>query len=529
MNFAWVRRANERLPRCTGVALTCAGICTSLLVAACTPFTGRDGSGGGSNTSSTGPSNGQPTSSSTGNDGFACTPSPGSAIGEACGIFVRAGATGDGTLAAPVGTISEAVALAIVPSTKAIYVCTGSFDEAVDLPADVSLFGALDCSSGVRWKDAPGPTDRTILTAASDAVPLTIASGTAALYGFSVTSRNALTEGRSSVAIAILGGQLSLSYGDAHAGDGAKGSAGATPLGMGAGGVIGQGGGAWPAMLCLMGGPLAGAVGGLATVNPACVNSSGGSGGSGGPGGVLGGVGDAAGNGTGGVAGLPLSNSNGGFGAGCNNIVCTACQIGGVGASGALGNNGAPGTGLGTLTATGVEGLTGEAGFTGPSGQGGGGGGGQRTAAFASCGTDGGGGGGTGGCGGVGGTGGGFGGSSIAILSLGANLLIDHANASVGKGAAGGNGAAGQLGGGGAAGGNGHGACGGGKGGDGGSGGTGAGGSGGHAVGLAFIGMAPDTTGLSVDVSSAAPGTGGTGGLPSGMGATGSVAETQMF
>ncbi len=517
MSFASTGRGEDSRFRRASVVAACLGIYAGVFHTACTPFAG-DGAGGG-NTTSTNPS------SSTGSDGGACTPTPGSAVSPDCGVFVKSGATGgDGSIASPFGTITAAVANA--SATQPVYVCKGAFDEKVDLPPGVSLYGGLDCSSGVYWKDAPAVVDRTTLTSSADTIPLTIRAGTASIFGFSIKSRNVVTPSRSSVAVSILGGDVSLAYVDARSGNGAPGSPGSTPPGSGAVGVAGQGGKYWTALQCVMAFGSAG--GGAVTINPTCSDSSGGMGGDGGPKGVTGGPGDPSGNGSSGMSGVPNLGANLGFGAGCTSI-CYPCFVGKSGVNGATGNEGAPGSGLGTLAAKGVVRHDGGSGFTGPSGQGGGGGGGARTSGNALCGGGGGGGGGSGGCGGLGGMGGGYGGSSIAIVSLGATLALDHVSAAVGKGAKGGAGAGGQLGGGGGPGGPAQAACGGGMGGSGGPGGTGAGGSGGHALGLAFTGAAPDTSGLSVDLTTAGPGIGGAGESIISKGVDGVSAQFQAF
>lgn len=500
----------------------------SAVVAACKPFEG-DGTGGGASTGSTGSTTGTQATGSTGTGvDPRCTPMTGNPVAADCGVFVKAGSTGgDGSQASPVGTLGEAVAIVASGTPKPIYVCTGAFDEAVDLQPNVSLFGGLDCTSGYVWKDVMNPAERSTLTAASDQVPLTVEAGTATIYGFVITSKNATTPGKSSVGLAIQGGGVTLELLDVHAGDGAKGTSATSPGGMAAGGVMGTMGGHYSnATTCLMVNAI-GALGAPAVNNPNCADSTGGKGGDGGKGNVVGGPGDSSGDAKSGVDGMPLVLNNHGLGGGCA-AICNSCTAGTAGMNGGQGDPGVAGMGLGMLSALGVEGSAGGTGFPGHSGQGGGGGGGQRTSGMAACGGDGGASGGAGGCGGAGGPGGGYGGSSIGIVSLGAALSFDQVRVTVGHGADGGAGAAGQLGGIGLAGGpaTGTGGCAGGKGGDGGQGGTGAGGSGGHAVGLAFTGAMPDVSKLSVDLTAAVAGSGGMGGN---AGPMGTAVETLAF
>jgi hypothetical protein len=192
---------------------------------------------------------------------------------------------------------------------------------------------------------------------------------------------------------------------------------------------------------------------------------------------------------------------------------------------GSPGANGDPGAGagaadLGTLDPDlGIVGANGTPGTAGKPGQGGGGGGGAKGLLNCGGGQAGGGAsggsGGSGGCGGKPGQGGMAGGSSIALVSVDASVIVIDTTLRVGTGGRGGKGGDLQPGGSGGQpglGGNGFSgsnpACSGGMGGKGGNGGPGGGGRGGHALALAYKGSRPLDTGLLTFA-----GTAGEGGL----------------
>lgn len=171
------------------------------------------------------------------------------------------------------------------------------------------------------------------------------------------------------------------------------------------------------------------------------------------------------------------------------------------GLDGIDGAHGAGGVALGTFAANGTwiagAGKTGVRGTAGTGGGGGSGGGADFPGFFDFFlqGGGGGGAGGGGGCGGSGGPGGGGGGSSIGVLAIGSNLILDDVwirTGAAGDGAVGLVGAAGGLGGPGGVPGNGAGDDAreggvGGTGGNGGSGGHGGGGAGGNSIGVWLV------------------------------------------
>jgi hypothetical protein len=422
-----------------------------------------------------------------------CDPSKSAGpVADSCGVFVSvSGDDGNaGTKEKPVKTIGAALG-----KGTAIYACAGAmpFSKAVTVSKAATLFGALDCTT---WGyDA---TNKTQLTAAADAVPLTLgsAAGGSEVHDFAITAADAMTAGGSSIAIIDDGASLVLERVSVTAGAGAKGDAGAVQMQVvtapTADGSMGQAN-----MTCMLAGPIAGGGGGK--------NMCGGIATSGGVGGQ--GIADVSGGN--GNPGNPMLPSNGGSG----QVGAASCNASDPkGADGTSGSGGMGARGIGDISSTGYLGATGMVGMAGSPGQGGGGGGGAHacdspTDMFAG---PSGGGGGAGGCPGEPGNLGQSGGSSIGILVLGAAVTLKTASITTHDGGGGGTGGDGQLGGNGGQPGNAGGgaSCSGGKGGQGGAGGPGGGGAGGHSIAIAMKG------GTLPDLSSTTtvPGMGGSGG-----------------
>jgi hypothetical protein len=436
-----------------------------------------------------------------------------------------------GTRDQPLQTLTAAVA-----KGSTIYACNGAsgFSEAVVVDKAVTLFGALDCTI---W--AYDATNKTQLTAASDAVPLTlsISAGGSGVEDVEITAADALKDGGSSIAVIVADGVMaSFIRTDITAGNGKDGLAGTTPTMS-----VGPTSPTDPMIAGTDGGNACTAtsqqLGGAAVTNPLCASIGG-----------AGGVG-AVSNGSNGDVN-PATPQTALGGAGQPNMDPTnmwSCLAGsGLGTGGTTGGNGKPGTGakssdLGALDAqSGYTGVAGTPGGVGQPGQGGGGGGGAKgktTCAGASGGS-----GGAGGCAGNGGTGGTAGGASIGIVSLGGTLVLATVTISLGTAGKGGDGAVGQGGGVGGKGGSGGigdatapataSACDGGNGGPGGQGGTGGGGRGGHAIGIAYTGtVAPSMAGVSF-LSEGTAGMGGAGDDSMGNlgdGAPGVAVDTQGF
>jgi hypothetical protein len=415
-------------------------------------------------------------------------------VADACGVFVSV--TGDdgaaGTKAKPLKTIQAALA-----KGSTIYACAGtsSFTEAVTIGKAVTLFGALDCAG---WGyDA---SKKTQLTAAADAVPLTLTSAASGseVRDFAIGAADAAAAGGSSIAVLDDHADLALENVDVTAGVGAAGAAGDAQAQV-----------MTPAM----------ASGSPGTDDPTCNVPGSISGGLGGKnmcdgmttGGGIGGTGIADVAGGDGSGGKPvMTPSNGGVG----QTNGASCKPGQPGIDGGPGTAGTGARGIGDISASGYQAASGALGMSGVPGQGGGGGGGARQ-----CDVNGmfagpsGGGGGAGGCAGAPGKPGQGGGSSIGILALGAKLTLATVTLTTKDGGKGGGGGNGQPGGTGGQQGNqgGSGACPGGPGGQGGAGGPGGGGSGGHSAAIVVKGgQLPDLASTTImHGNGAAGGTGG--------------------
>ncbi len=445
--------------------------------------------GGGSTSSSTG----------TGGTPILCIPSESkNPVVDSCGVFVSSSlgaddmAAGRGSKTKPYKTIGAAL---MKSDVTRVYVCAESFSEEVVVATAVELYGGLDCKS---WAYV-GATTKTMLTAASDLIPLTLgnAAGLATVEDFALVAAAAKAPGGSSIAVLANGATASLTRcaltsGDASAGDpGVSGGAQAAQAEAGkaggdAGAVAVMGGGGGQNLVCSL------------------------AGGKGGDGGV---IGTMSGNGGDGFQGDMGVGGLKGLGQ-----TTTGCTPGGQGDLGIPGPVALGAQGAGKLSATGYQGTDGDAGQDGTHGKSGGGGGGSKASATVH--GAGGGGGGAGGCGGKQGTGGKAGGSSLALVSIGAKVTLAGCKLATGKGGAGGKGGDGQFGQAGgdpAFGGKGSGtvvnACAGGFGGAGGPGSNGGGGLGGHSLSLAVTGSVPTLDPATQKaITLGAKGTGGPGG-----------------
>jgi hypothetical protein len=415
-----------------------------------------------------------------------------SAVSDTCGIFVSpSGDDGNqGTKEKPLKTLGAALGKGM-----AIYACAGAtpFSEVVTVNKAVTLFGAMDCTS---W--AYDATNKTQLTAAADAVPLTLTSAASGseLHDFAITAADATTAGASSIAIVDDGASVLLKGVSVTAGAGAAGATGMAQTQVATPSMANGQPGADDAA-CSMAGVFGGA-GGTDTCSG--TDTSGG----------VGGDGLAAGAGGNGGDGFPMTAANGGTG----ETSAASCNPGTKGSDGSAGTPGMGARGIGEVSATGYVGATGTLGAVGTPGQGGGGGGGALACdpadtppKFAG---PSGGGGGAGGCPGGSGNPGQSGGSSIGILAIGATLALTTVSITTNDGGAGGAGGDGQRG---ASGGlpgaaGAASACGGGPGGQGGAGGPGGGGAGGHSVAVAVKGGALP----SLSSTTIVPGVGGAGG-----------------
>lgn len=419
-----------------------------------------------------------------GSDGAACdrgkTPSQDPCvITETYGVFVATGGndtTGHGTKAAPYATIGKGIDAA-VPAGKRVYVCAGTYAEALKLDTardGASVFGGLDCTS---WSYSA--SNAVVVTPAQPGYALELDGLTVGAtfedLEFDAQDAPSGTPGASSIAAFVSGSQnVTLQR--------VKLVAGAV-IAAGASGA--SGGSAGNASNHFDGGAPNGAsatasAAGGATVCP-CPDGTSSTGGQGGSAAQTPGGGSPSY----GVVGYGGPGTNG-----------TSCGAGGTAQDG----DNAPvaaadtaSTAYGTQSDAGWTPATGTAGSNGKPGQGGGGGGdGPSSNGF-------GGGGACGGCGGSGGKPGLGGGSSIALLSIQSNITFVSCALTAkaaGAGGAGGNGETGQAGG---TGGNrATSACLGGAGGNSGGGNGGQGGPGGLALGIGFSGAAPTIDGTLV-------------------------------
>lgn len=367
-----------------------------------------------------------------------------------CGVFVdaNAGPGGEGTQSAPFGSITEAM----LASPSHVYVCDHDLHETVTLPPDVEVHGGLDCEQGWRWDFKR----QTLLTHDPDVVPLRVHGGNGSggltkITGFHVVAASSAQPEGSSIAVILDHAKGRFERSTIEAGDALQTQ---PPGTLGVDGANGE--------------SAVGQLGGLSSCG-----SIGGDGG------------DAALEVRDGSPGMPMGGAGG---IGLENEECTNGAAGSSGAS--LSSEPPDAFGRGMIDVLGFHPPAAGIGLPGQHGNGGGGG--------AAIGLPGGGGG-AGGCGGTGGGPGLSGGSSIAVISIDSILTFQDTHASSGLGGNGSAGGLGGLGGEGASGdleGN---ACNGGPGGRGANGGVGGKGAGGHSIVVAYTGLSPVTTALSIE------------------------------
>ncbi|WP_437945927.1 hypothetical protein WME98_34320 [Sorangium sp. So ce296] len=438
----------------------------------------------------------------------------GAGVDDGCGVFVSE--DGDdgavGTKEAPLRSIGEAIARVEGADKPHVYVCVGTFEEAVSVQTKVSIFGRLDCKTeGANWRWTS--TAETILTTPPTAPPgtapltMSAAGKSVRIEDFHVVAPPITVDledpdnpdnkdryGKSSIAVIADGGNIALERCTFDAGEAAPGAPGALHRQRATKGGDGSSGSeACTAGTVTTDEPPENDCG---MPNDSSDNSIGG----------LGGIGTSTQAGLG-APGSPGEDANPNGGTRSSG---GACGNGKDGQAGKAGDAGDDAKGTGAIDSTGFTGLTGGTGKPGTPGQGGGGGAGARGGSACPAGSPGlggasGGSGGAGGCGGEGGKGGGPGGSSIALLSINATLTFEDVLLKAKAGGRGGPGGEGQVGGaGGALGRGGTGptalstGCDGGRGGDGGPGGPGGKGSDGHSLGIAYLGHPPPEEGEGV-------------------------------
>lgn len=390
-------------------------------------------------------------------------------VSDGKGVFVKAGASGgDGTRGKPFGTIGEGLAKA---AGRAVFVCEGTYAEALELSGAVALYGGFDCATFAH-------AGKKSTLASPKALAVTVKPGAAVvLQDFVVRAADGSTPGESSVAVFANAAQsVQIARSELTAGAGAAGAMGQAGAAGEAGDVgkapVGNAGGDPGVRTCNDGTKSVGGAGGAVNAGPTFAPGTDGT-----------------------STPANYMEANGAFtGAG------GSAYDGNPATSGRAGKNGAPGSTLGapadidgTLDGAGWIASSGKAGGTGFPGQGGGGGG-----AGGSDGSGGpGGGGGSGGCGGGSGAGGQGGGSSIAIVAFQSEVKLTDTKLVSGVPGAGGQGGTGGAGGGGGGVGSVTGATGGG-GGNGAGGNGGGGGTGGSSFGVLYKGKAPMISGAAV-------------------------------
>ncbi len=399
------------------------------------------------------------------------TPTDPKCVDDTSALFVSKTGTsgGEGTRANPVNTVGIALQK-IDAKRRRIYICEGTYEEDVAFNSaqnGVSLIGGVDCS----WNAKAGA--KPVLGGSANPMKAVGVSGLA-LVDIAVEAKDA-TNGGSSIALFVSGGDVTLKGVRLVAGNGGNGANGKleefknfpTQTDLNGNDGTAAGGGPEKPVTCPDGAKTVGGKGGNA--------------------------GDP------GQPGLPTLDGGAGGTVG-------ACETSGLG-----GSKGSPGLPAGIAASASVVGALTAAGWTpepgangkpGGPGQGGGGGGGFGGT---------GGSGGAGGCGGAGGGGGSGGGASVAIAAFTARVKLAASSARTQSGGAGGNGAEGQMGQAifglrGVGTGN---ACNGGSGGIGGKGGAGGGGAGGVSVGLLTKGGSldiDDATKAAIQLGSPGPG-----------------------
>ena len=423
------------------------------------------------------------------------------------GIYVKT--TGDdswdGTMAAPVKTITQGLARAQALMVDTVYVAEGLYNEVVVLIEGVNLVGGLDADN---W--SVQSYHFSVITGSSRPVRAAYIYGATTVVGFEIVAVDAAGSGEASIAVTVVDCSSALEFYDCilTAGNGGYGNSG-IPGSNGNPGSPGQ----------------AGRPGDCSTTFP----NPGGNGGSGAYAGGAGGYGgNQYANGADGGYGLNGLGPYGGPG-GPGGFTGDPGSPGAGGFPGASGNPGAagnPATGAGFISGDQWIPLTagtGYAGGGGSGGGGGGGGGGQEGFLINDAVGNSGGGGGGGGYGGYGGTGGQGGGASFGMLAVNASPVVANCTITSGQGGDGGPGGSGGYGGYRGPGGSGPFYCtsdigpagDGGDGGDGGRGGGACGGYGGPSFGIWRQGGTPTTQVTTFNVGIG--GTGGSGGAPNGQ------------
>lgn len=432
-------------------------------------------------------------------------PPPIDELTETYGIFVSlAGSSdGEGTRAAPLSSIGAGIAKA-KQEGKRVYVCKGTYAEAIELKSGVSVFGGYACTT--KWERKDGEYSR-VEAPTSPAVRAKDVTDATTFSGFDVVAPDGTAADASSIGlVADNAGKLIVAASKITAGKGADGAAGVEPAAPAAGsGIDGKAGSGGATHATMPTYPM--------RTTPGTAGASTCGGGAGGEGGV----------------GAFVSCSSETISVNGHNVtfyrstVPSKCYVpysvaggpvqytslgdcspgtpgAGTGAAGVPGVDGASAAAFGSLSSAGYVPANGTAGTSGAAGAGGRGGNPQPVSDSVCSGMSSGGknlaagaGGGAGGCGGPSGTAGKGGGASIAVLVWSSSgLAFDDTLLFGGEGGMGGKGTLGAAPtSGGKAGGTATGAAAASNGGDGGRPGVSGSGAGGPSFGIAVHGPAP--------------------------------------
>jgi len=375
-------------------------------------------------------------------------PANASELTNALGVFVanRGSDAADGTRERPLARIQPAIDLAKMVG-KRVYVCAGTYLEALVVADSISIVGGLDCS-GDTWKTGTGFSR--VDAPASPAVSASNIASPTRLEGLDIIAPSATTPSGSSLGlIADKAGALVVARSKITAGNAMKGDDGVEGIQLANGPYTG--GAFIPAAVnCAspspglpycssFGTPPAGGAGGINTClgAPGFVMQAGGAGGTGGLYDVKTVV----------VDGVPKLDF-----VALPNAEAKAAPPGRTGAAGVDSPDGLAPPAIGTFSMTGYSPADGNSGTNGAGGSGGSGGDGQSpgvnlqaTPANARFRGWGGGGGGAGGCPGLAGSAGKGGGASIAALLLGSPVTFDGVQLVAGNGGDAGHGTLGST------------------------------------------------------------------------------------
>ncbi len=152
------------------------------------------------------------------------TPAP-SEIDEKLGVFVAPSGTtdGEGTRAKPVASIAKGIEIA-KQSGKRVYVCEGTYREAIVIENKISMVGGLDCSSA-SWAIANKRSR--VLSPTTPAITADNVTDPTRFEGFDVIAPDATDPSGSSIGLFAVGSPaLTVAKARIDAGSGAKGDDG---------------------------------------------------------------------------------------------------------------------------------------------------------------------------------------------------------------------------------------------------------------------------------------------------------------